>query len=139
MSWDHYCWIIRIWSFSLPIVIGVIIGVDTMIKVIFLLYLPPLAVFHKDKETTGAIFVAEGMIGVAYHHVIDIIVGSIDRHVLSRLRIECPVVILHEACMLLSHFHQRPTVIHIAVRCTRLRTICLHECAVGIFQFGRRT
>ena len=49
-----------------PLVICIIIGVDTVIEVILLLYFPPLAVIHLNEESSGTVCIGESMIGIAF-------------------------------------------------------------------------
>ena len=49
----------------IPIVIGVIFRMETMVEVIFFLYFPPLAVALQDEETSCTGSIAEGMIVIS--------------------------------------------------------------------------
>ena len=107
---------VRIHTGVIPVVIGVIIRVDTMIEVVFLLYFPPLALaLHQDKESSCTSLVAVGMVVVAHH--LGAIPGCINRHVLSRFCIIGSLAtnnLLHET-FVFRQLHGCPTAITIAV------------------------
>ena len=126
----------------IPIIIGIVIGVDTMVEVIFLLYLPPLAVFlNQYKETTSTVFITIGMVIVSDHYLIGTIPCRVNRHVLSRLRIIGRLAaydLLHEA-RIFRYLHGSPLVIDIAIGCICQRAFRFHKRTVRILQFRRGT
>ena len=116
---------------------------DTMVEIVFLLYLPPLAVTHEYEETTGTGFVTIGMVGIS-NHIAFSVHGSRNSYILCRFGIESTIVIFHEAVVLFSNFHDGPAVVDITVSIVSPRMIIfigigISKCTVAVSQACRCT
>ena len=122
----------------IPIIIGIIIRMDTMVEVILLLYFPPLTfVFHKDEETSCTRQVAIGMIVITNH--LSVHYGSGNGYIFSRFSIEDAKIILHEAFILFCHFHGCPAIVHITIRLASRTSFRSHKRTVTVLQHSRST